>query len=547
MGTTSTRILRPSALKPIPSADRDPFKFRLWELAVIGAFSVAFAGSLYLYLADVPLLRRFVFGLEETANDRRAGVLKAAGGRVRRQRAGKAEFETIETGSILYYSDTIVTGSGARAEVGLDDGGEISLSDNTMVRLSFRSSLTLGGVARQTNIELVEGTLTGDSKGQKILVKTRAGKSSSLSALGKAPIIQKASAPVRPIMPASPRTSPTPAPKLVQLQPLPPPEPPQPPPEPKPDPVTARILTPPQGAILGLSPGSTSRQVGAGLGWRTNIKTASTRVRVFRVDAGKRERIADRVVQSQDGQAAITLPIDRPGSYEWVVERSSAGESGPSVLARSSFRVRPDFEGIELLRPSVGGENLSSNRADGVLLREFSGISLRWQGLPDARRYKVRIYRGDQEGKPALEKEVGETQYTFNRGKLLKGRFRYRVYALLPGGFIAKSRADAFEFAFLAPALVQPRNGELLNSRKAGPGGSPKSVLFTWEKTHFTDFYELEIALDPEFKNLSSRKRIRENFQAIPMPDPGTYYWRVRAISQKTSSAPSAPNTLIIQ
>jgi hypothetical protein len=67
------------------------------------------------------------------------------------------------------------------------------------------------------------------------------------------------------------------------------------------------------------------------------------------------------------------------------------------------------------------------------------------------------------------------------------------------------------------------------------------SVLITWQKTNFTDFYELELAQDAAFAKIITKEKLRDNFYVYRSPVPGKYWWRVRGSSGTTMSPESAP------
>jgi hypothetical protein len=71
--------------------------------------------------------------------------------------------------------------------------------------------------------------------------------------------------------------------------------------------------------------------------------------------------------------------------------------------------------------------------------------------------------------------------------------------------------------------------------------GKENRILFTWQKTNFTDTYEIAIAADSAFKTVLLTRKTAENFFVLTAPKVGTYYWRVESTAGKLKSGPSAP------
>ena len=72
------------------------------------------------------------------------------------------------------------------------------------------------------------------------------------------------------------------------------------------------------------------------------------------------------------------------------------------------------------------------------------------------------------------------------------------------------------------------------------------SILLTWQKTNFTDFYQIEIARDAGFSSIFKRVDLKENFYVLKSPPSGTYYWRVRSSAKSAFSAPSEVYSLSV-
>ncbi len=537
----------PAQTQPIAAQDEaDGFRFKLWEIFLLVLFAGIFSASLYVYVTDFPLIRKYVFGMQDSGSAVEVGVLTTSSGRIRRQKASQSEFQNIDQGAVLFNQDTIVTGPEVKAVITLKEGGRIELGPSTMVKLAFDAGLSLGGITRQANVQLVAGAVSGEAQGQKIVVTTSTGKKTSFGESKSTPIVEEAPAvPTKIDLPVSAvplamgggNTS-------IPAVPIAAPAPPQPPPTvAKALPVGVSDLMPSAGEVLALAPKAPLPEREIKLAWKTSTPTARLKLRLSLIEAdGDKDEVLEQEVSAQGGVAQATALLKRPGDYEIELYDPEVKET----VRRSRFRLRPDFEGIDTLPPLVAGSEIQDNRIKDKLIKDFGGVTLRWKPYAAAKQYTVKIYREPQALKPLLERVVDEPQYTFNKNKVYNGRIYYRIFASLKSGFVASSKTDSFQFVFLPPQLVLPANGASVSSKPASTG-TPASVLFTWQKTHFTEFYQLEVATDEGFGRTILTKKLRENFLAIPTPEVGTYFWRVRSLSQGAASQPSPANTLIVQ
>ena len=63
MSTTTT----PPAAEAQATAHQadEGFRFKAWEVVLLVLFSAIFLGSLYVYVTDFPLIRKYVFGMQD--------------------------------------------------------------------------------------------------------------------------------------------------------------------------------------------------------------------------------------------------------------------------------------------------------------------------------------------------------------------------------------------------------------------------------------------------------------------------------------------------
>jgi hypothetical protein len=300
---------------------------------------------------------------------------------------------------------------------------------------------------------------------------------------------------------------------------------------------------PPQNERLVVPTGSSRARRDLRLAWKTSVPDSSVRLTISLKDSnGRQKQILDTVVRAKGNVAIFAGALKKPGQYLW----SLSDVKNQKALYQSQFALAPEFEGIELNPPLVGGSEIKSNQSEAKLIKDFQGVTLGWKPFEDARKYRLTIFKDAQAQQPLLDKEVETDRFTFNRNKVYTGRVYYRVSAVLLSGFKVTSKVGTYEFVFLPPQLVLPLNGAEIGSN-SGRVGAVGTILFTWKKTLFTDSYEIELAEDASFSKPVVKKKVKENFLAIPTPDTGSYYWRVRSLSQGSASPASAPHSLTVR
>jgi hypothetical protein len=484
-----------------------------------------FLGFGALYLSGISLQSWFLGW--EGAGGRRVGALAEGKGPVRRMMARQTEFRDLQTEGELYDSDTLVTSQEGGARLALDDGSEIELGPSTMVKLVFDSDLSLQGIRRRATIELVTGQVSGTAKSDAVVVKTPT-RQVRLSELAQAPLVVKPAPP--PSLPPSPR--PTPAPST--------PSSPLPVVSPSPSPMASpsvrpsvRLISPKKGQVFRVPEGQEELSVAVPFGW-TVLPPESELPFSLAIQSAKASAPRELLKKAQAGKVIFEDKIQEPGLYRWRVGTDAVSE----------FRVDPEVRRIQVLHPLVAGAEVRSNEYEGEAKQKFEGITLRWEPVPGAKTYRVRIFRKMTDRKPLLDRQVNAAEYSFNKGRVFTGEITYQVSTPLPGGWIAVSAPTAFSFDFLAPALVIPEDGAVVT--QSSVARSDNSILMTWQKMNFTVGYELEIASDAGFRKIVQRHQSKENFFILKGLPQGKYWWRVRCYSKTVSSPFSRPNLLSI-
>lgn len=192
--------------------------------------------------------------------------------------------------------------------------------------------------------------------------------------------------------------------------------------------------------------------------------------------------------------------------------------------------VRP----LEFKSALVSGNPSTSNKIRNEVVTDFN-IEIRWENYPGAKYYKIWFASKPDSPRPLLEKTLTKNSYFFNKGKLFVGQFYYRVFAYLASGQVAVSETRKFAFEFLPPILTSPVDRSMI-SRKSLEKADERLFL-SWQKTNFTEKYELEVYRDPQLRSLVLKKLLLQNYWVFDQLKQGEYWWRVRSRAKDLSSA----------
>jgi hypothetical protein len=502
--------------------------FKAWEKALLVLACLLFGASLALYVSDFPLAR-YIFDLGDEGHHPQVGLVGASQGSIRRELDGESEFKPIKASDPLFDDDVVVTGPDGGATLQLDDGSLLELGPDSMVRLHFTSKLSLGGISRAAAIDVVTGSVKSrPSRGQPaVAIPVR-------RTLRPAPI---------------PRLTPSPKPAPVAVAPPPAPSPsPSPSPTPTVDPYKlerVELISPKDGVRLSLPSHPARLELPVAFDWSARPAGKPVQITLYKLGPGRRRTQLYRSVAATDaeGRGRATVVVKSPGKYEWELRDGQGRPLAEPPKAR--FALEPEFEGIDPIEPLIGGKAVSSSRLSGSLLNDFD-ITLRWKPYPGATRYRVivRSRRNDAKG-PTLERMVTGPSFRFSHGQVFSGQFYYQIKAEARNGFIARSELKPFVFSFLAPAPTMPADRSVIDAEQLEQEND--SVLMTWQKTNFTDWYEIQLSTEPDFKKILRQQRQRENFYVFKSPAPGRYFWRVRSSSKDIVSPFSRAYELTIK
>jgi hypothetical protein len=218
------------------------------------------------------------------------------------------------------------------------------------------------------------------------------------------------------------------------------------------------------------------------------------------------------------------------------VEVRNADGSRIGRGVQAPFTIAAEYEGIQTEPPLVGGEPVDSNKYTGKRLQDFE-VVLRWKPLEGIEKYHVVVQ--NKSGQKVVDETVSGTKYALAKGKMPVDALNYQIRAEYPNGYAVMSKKESFLFNFASPVQTLPKDGESISL--ADPEVvKQKGVLFSWQRTTFTESYEFEIAYDAEFKNIMKRLTVKQqdNFLIFRNLKAREYWWRVRAVVGELKSPP---------
>ncbi len=490
---------------------------------LIALLALLLVGSIGLYVSGVSL-KSLPFGLSTQEGDK-VGVTKAVTGQLKRQPKDSLEFLDAKVNSDLFNEDTVMTGPDDHATDELFDGSILELDPGSLIRLSFENAQGVGGIERHVLVDIVAGNVKGDMSRPKLVVR-RGGK----------PVVR--TTPTVPIAAPSgtPAALPTPAITPTSTPELSPTPSPSPSPEPSPSPTalmpnSVKITEPNQGQIFTVPAGS-KPPLKRALVFESLQDPSATVMMVLKNAAGK--ELLRKTVTANKGRGGLLATFERPGDYSVEVRNPDGTKIGRGV--RAPFTVAAEYDRIEVLPPTVGGEPIDSNKFTGKRLRDFD-VALHWKPLEGIDKYRVVVQ--NKAGQKSFDEVVTGTNYPLAKGKISTDAVTYQIRVERPNGYIATSKKESFLFSFQSPAQTLPKDGEAISL--AGPeAAKQKGILFSWQRTTFTEGYEFEIALDPQFKNIIKTVKIKQqdNFLIFKNLKARDYWWRVRSTTGDLKSPP---------
>lgn len=539
-------------------------KLKTWEKALALFSVILFLISFYWYLTDFPLKNYLWTGLEDEESQSYVGQIFKKEGQVRRLKAGELEFKNVDQGNDLFNKDTLVTHEGSQATFLLQDGSQIELGANAMVRLSFVPEASITGIQRIAKVDVVSGQVTGRARKKKIVV--RFGTKEVAITKNQAKIVKAPPPPTPAPKPLSPNavappieqelvvieTAPLP---IEEVLPLPSPSPaltvnpspaPSPSPSPSVQPITKikslTVLSPKDSSTLKIPPQSSIAEMPVTFRWKQIPNLVHLKLNL---KGPQPSFFKEEIIIPTQKEAALILPLNFPGLYRWeLTPAEPLTEFAPGIKNQFEFTIAPEFQGIEVLEPLITGEKRATNQIRNRVLKKFEAL-LRWSPFPDVKEYAIRFYKSEEATEPNSEKTTNKTEYLLLKEKIFSGMVYYEIHAQTSTGFHVFSKRSTFVFNFLPPALTSPANHYSFSIRQSTSG---EELLLTWQKTNFTQEYEIEIANNSQMKKPLIQETQEDNFYLFTAPKHKTqqYWWRVKSLGKGYSSSFSEIRTFTV-
>ena len=483
-----------------------------WGIGISVALLVAVAAF---YFSGASL-KNLILGSMESQSQIQVGYVQVKKDVLRRSKSGAVEFEEIQEKAPLFGNDTVVTSDTGSATLVLEDGSLIELGPGAMVKLAFDADLSLAGVNRITEVEVVAGSVTGRGATTKVVIKSKS--AGRVALVESRPVVVEEKEPVPPVAVAPP-------PKPVEE---PKPVPPTPPAGVESSQVTE--MNPSAGAHLRVPDGSVRAELPVKFSW--NFSSGVDSQLMLRLKKGD-QTVSEKLVGGTRGAGSWETVIQSPGSYTWTIELPDGKPLKDPAAAE--FVVEPDFLGIALSPGKYNGKSVSDGRITNQISEvRSSEVSLvqEWSPFAGAEKYQVKL--GSQTA------ETNKTIYQWKGKSLPAGGLPVSVSTKLSNGFVVRSNEIHYGLAFLAPKPSSPANQAQVAIQQGKVDLRRDGILLSWQQTNFTDSYEIEVAADATFKNNVVKRQSRANHSVFRGVRPGIYYWRVRAVKGSSRSDFSA-------
>jgi hypothetical protein len=519
-------------------------KLKRWEIGLIIFSLLISLSSIYLYVSGIPV-RYF---LHSVFDAKEVGKINATSGIVRLLVSGDVVFKEAPKETPVHNLDFLVTNEKSTATVLFDDGTSFEMGPSSMVQISYESRFTLAGIVRGSKVTVVQGRVTAKSVEKKVTVATRTKTISIPSNSQQTVDAEKEIVAAAP--PPTPSVTPTPSPTMTVAEvPSPTPSPSiEPTPTPSPTPTNQylaeemavtklRLVSPAEGAHLRVADGSRVGQKVVNFKWNISPPKTKVLLSVWKIEGDKRINVVKSIVEPNRGFASHNWTADHPGLYEWQLGEDVSPIPN-RLKRRGRFIIDRDFKSIVPDDPLVGGKKIASSMLQDKVMKDFD-IVFKWAKFPGVKKYKISVLGNEKSTKALLEREVEESEYHFNKGKVYQGKVFFKVSAELENGFVVESALKPFVFNFLPPILVIPDNKTIV--AMGSIRGVGKGILITWQKTNFTENYEIEISEDMEFKISVLKKKLTENYLIFKPEKAGKFWWRVRSYAINIPSPVSDP------
>lgn len=257
-----------------------------------------------------------------------------------------------------------------------------------------------------------------------------------------------------------------------------------------------------------------------------------------------------RVLQSARYKVEISDRIDFSEIVQTYTTREPRVEIPPTSVGQYFFRVRGETsKGMAGAFSQTGTVVVQSDRPRITPIESADilgdsptapppavDINVAWSSLSEEATYEVEV----ADNASFVDSSKVTTSKPSTSIKVRKpGAYHTRVRALGPSGLPLSDYSEPKSFNYVyripltTPVPLEPAENFTLFFQRE------EDVYFrlTWRPVRGTEKYELEIAQDPEFKNIVLKKAVKDNRVGLnSLGADGTLYWRVRSVSDQRVS-----------
>lgn len=434
---------------------------------------------------------------------------------VKRKPAGALAWDEAEAPDELHTGDQIFTDKASQAKVRFDDGSEIALAENSLVKIEKQGGKTtldmskgfvsgkFGGSGKGEFTIKMGGTQVKLAQGAELQAKvdpndknaTRvalvSGDGAVQAAGGKTLALAK-----NQVLSVDTKTGAA----TVQE-------------------VTVSLLLPKVGEQLDAGDNPT-------LFFKWDAKNPSL---VYTVVVARDSRFQDVVTRRETSNKALTIPTLPSGTYYWKVqsEDRASGKRDESIQASFTL-VRLDPP--ELLAPVPGKIFQMEGAARAVI------VSFLWRAGGPARAFELEVACDRAFTQPVLKRQLADS--AFDAKDLAEGAYFWRVRSRGESAAKVSPYSSAQEFKIeraqlpSAPRLAEPKAG--------GRFAPSEAVTFRWDAVQGASSYQFELSRTKAFAagDVTSTKNVDGTVLTMAPDVPGSYFWRVKAVDPFGREAP---------
>ncbi len=246
--------------------------------------------------------------------------------------------------------------------------------------------------------------------------------------------------------------------------------------------------------------------------WSSNQIASSYRLEVAS------EPKFDNIVFSRSASATALAANLEEGDYFWRVRSQSDISEGEEQSKVSQFRIsKLEKVAPPLLKSPPPGRRLFQAALKG------RGVIFGWDSSPEVREAELSIAQDENFEQIVLQERLRRDYFKLRR-TLNSGRYYWRVRGLRrETAFSRSSSFTVLEQQALSLVAFKPVDRATFRM--------DREIKFQWKRPEVEGLFELIIARDSTFNNVTLTRKIEENDLRIgPWEEEGLYYWRVRLL-----------------